>query len=89
MAAEHEVLRVLAARAGPARGDAGPARGDGLRVALAIEGGGMRGGAVYRARNSPLTLAATSSLVSTAGLPVPGPAYRSAMPAKTPLSVKG
>ena len=39
MAAAHEVLRVLAARAG--RG--GRPYGDGLRVALAIEGGGMRG----------------------------------------------
>ena len=39
MAAAHEVLRVLAARTG--RG--GRPYGDGLRVALAIEGGGMRG----------------------------------------------
>jgi predicted patatin/cPLA2 family phospholipase len=35
----HEVLRVLAARADTG----GPPYGDGLRVALAIEGGGMRG----------------------------------------------
>jgi predicted patatin/cPLA2 family phospholipase len=49
--AAQEVLRVLAARAGTRgrpgpggwAGAGGPAYGDGLRVALAIEGGGMRG----------------------------------------------
>jgi predicted patatin/cPLA2 family phospholipase len=39
VAPAHEVLQVLAARAGPR----GRPYGDGLRVALAIEGGGMRG----------------------------------------------
>ncbi len=39
MAAAHEVLRVLAGRAAAG----GRPYGDGLRVALAIEGGGMRG----------------------------------------------
>jgi predicted patatin/cPLA2 family phospholipase len=46
----HEVLRVLAARAGTGgppygdgKGTGGRPYGDGLRVALAIEGGGMRG----------------------------------------------
>jgi predicted patatin/cPLA2 family phospholipase len=39
VAPAHEVLRVLAARAG----SGGRPHGDGLRVALAIEGGGMRG----------------------------------------------
>jgi predicted patatin/cPLA2 family phospholipase len=39
VASAHEVLRVLAARARTG----GPPYGDGLRVALAIEGGGMRG----------------------------------------------
>jgi predicted patatin/cPLA2 family phospholipase len=39
VALAHEVLRVLAARAGTG----GRPYGDGLRVALAIEGGGMRG----------------------------------------------
>jgi hypothetical protein len=39
VAPTHEVLRVLAARVGTS----GRPYGDGLRVALAIEGGGMRG----------------------------------------------
>jgi predicted patatin/cPLA2 family phospholipase len=39
--ASHEVLRALAARAGS--GSQPGARDDGLRIALAIEGGGMRG----------------------------------------------
>jgi hypothetical protein len=48
VAPAHEVLRVLAARA---RAGSRPYR-DGLRVALAIEGGGMRGVISAAARRS-------------------------------------
>ena len=43
----------------------------------------------YLAWNSPLTPVATSSLISTTGLPASGPACRSAMPHKTPIPAKG
>ena len=53
LAAPHEVLRALAARV--AAGSQPGARRDGFRIALAIEGGGMRGAVrpMPRSRGGP------------------------------------